>query len=111
MRRKIRHIGVCGLNPDNNTIRPTGSSVQATKPHPVTSQPEHSARAPRDVVVNGAAIVSRAATLAELLAELGYSVQRVATARNGEFVAERLRATTVLDTNDRIEIVAPRQGG
>jgi sulfur carrier protein len=66
---------------------------------------------PQGVIVNGAAIVSGAATLADLLAELGYGVQRVATARNGEFVAERLRATTAIETNDRIEVVAPRQGG
>jgi sulfur carrier protein len=65
----------------------------------------------RALVVNGAAIGSTAATLAELIADLGYGDGRVATARNGEFVAVRLRAETVLAEGDRIEIVAPRQGG
>ena len=35
----------------------------------------------------------------------------VATALNGAFVPKRLRAETPLREGDRIEIVAPRQGG
>ena len=53
----------------------------------------------------------RAANLAELIAELGYGDAKVATALNGEFVPERARAGTRLAPDDRIEIVAPRQGG
>jgi sulfur carrier protein len=49
--------------------------------------------------------------LAELLAELGYGLERIATARNGEFVPDRARASTPLAGGDRIEIVAPRHGG
>ncbi|HWK34102.1 MAG TPA: sulfur carrier protein ThiS, partial [Hyphomicrobium sp.] len=36
---------------------------------------------------------------------------RVATARNGDFVPERERATTELRPGDRIEILSPRRGG
>lgn len=63
------------------------------------------------LLVNGEAVTLRGATLADLLAELGYGSAKVATARNGEFVPERARAATPLAAGDRIEIVAPRQGG
>lgn len=64
-----------------------------------------------NVLVNGEAVRSRAANLADLIAELGYGDAKVATARNGEFVPERARSGTPLAPDDRIEIVAPRQGG
>lgn len=63
------------------------------------------------LLVNGEAVTLRGETLADLLAELGYGSAKVATARNGEFVPERARAVTPLAAGDRIEIVAPRQGG
>lgn len=61
--------------------------------------------------VNGEIVRSSAATLAELLIELGYGDAKVATAHNGDFVAERARAEARLRAGDSIEIVAPRQGG
>lgn len=63
------------------------------------------------LVVNGEPRDVRAATLAEALQSLDYGEARVATALNGEFVPARARAVTPLKTGDRIEIVAPRQGG
>ncbi len=63
------------------------------------------------LVVNGERHDTEATTLDGLLAELGYSGRKIATARNGEFVPETARAATALVTGDRIEIVAPRQGG
>ncbi|HLY00588.1 MAG TPA: sulfur carrier protein ThiS [Roseiarcus sp.] len=63
------------------------------------------------LVVNGEPRDVRAATLAEALQSLDYGEARVATALNGEFVPARARAGTRLKTGDRIEIVAPRQGG
>ena len=63
------------------------------------------------VVVNGEPRSTRATTLAALLVETGYGSARIATARNGDFVAERVRAQTPLVEGDQIEIVAPRQGG
>ncbi len=64
-----------------------------------------------NVLVNGEVVRSHAANLAELIAELGYGDAKVATALNGEFVPERARAGTRLAPDDKIEIVAPRQGG
>jgi sulfur carrier protein len=63
------------------------------------------------LVVNGERRPSSARTLAQLLDELGYGGQKVATALNGEFVAARSRADRVLKAGDEIEVVAPRQGG
>jgi sulfur carrier protein len=70
------------------------------------------AAAPRvGIVVNGAKVETAAETLAALLDELGYGGARIATAVNGDFVPERGRAGRRLAAGDRIEIVAPRQGG
>jgi sulfur carrier protein len=63
-----------------------------------------------EISVNGDAVATQAATLAELVAELDLT-GRIATARNGDFVPERARATTALHGGDRIEIVSPRHGG
>ena len=63
------------------------------------------------IVVNGEAAETGAATLAALVAELGYQESQVATALNGDFVPRGARADTKLAPDDRIEIVAPRQGG
>jgi sulfur carrier protein len=65
----------------------------------------------RSVVVNGEARRTEAFTLAELLADLGYGDARVATALNGDFVPARARSDATLSEGDRVEIVAPRQGG
>ena len=63
------------------------------------------------VLVNGETAETRAATLAELIAERGLAEGAVATALNGEFVPRGARAATRLAADDKIEIVAPRQGG
>jgi sulfur carrier protein len=63
------------------------------------------------LVVNGEPHDLAAATLAEALAALDFEDAVVATALNGEFVPKRKRAETALKAGDRIEIVAPRQGG
>jgi sulfur carrier protein len=64
-----------------------------------------------NVLVNGEPVRARATMLTDLIAELGYGEAKVATALNGEFVPERARGRTPLAAGDRIEIVAPRQGG
>jgi sulfur carrier protein len=61
--------------------------------------------------VNGEPREIAAATLAEAVAALDFEDAVVATALNGEFVPKRQRAATPLNEGDRIEIVAPRQGG
>jgi sulfur carrier protein len=63
------------------------------------------------LVVNGEPQEVPAATLAEALQSLDLAEAKVATALNGEFVPARARAATLVKDGDRIEIVAPRQGG
>lgn len=63
------------------------------------------------LVVNGKAVDTAARTLSELVAEQGFAQSAVATARNGEFVPKQVRGEAELGPGDRIEIVAPRQGG
>lgn len=65
----------------------------------------------RDITVNGSPLSTGADTLAVLVAEQGFATIKVATAVNGDFVAERLRASTGISHGDRIEIVSVRQGG
>jgi sulfur carrier protein len=52
-----------------------------------------------------------AATLAAALEILGFGGRKIATALNGRFVAATARAATSLSDGDRIEVVAPMQGG
>ena len=63
------------------------------------------------LVVNGVEREVAAETLAAALLRLDYGEARVATALNGEFVPARKRGETALREGDRVEIVAPRQGG
>jgi len=63
------------------------------------------------LVVNGVEQEIAANTLAAALAKLDYGEAKVATAVNGEFVPARKRGDTALRDGDRVEIVAPRQGG
>ncbi len=63
------------------------------------------------LIVNGEELIARVGTLHGLLKELGYDDNRVATAVNGEFVANDARKTMALKTGDHIEIVSARQGG
>ena len=63
------------------------------------------------LVVNGESHEVHGATLAEALQSLDLADAKVATALNGEFVPARARAATPVKDGDRIEIVAPRQGG
>ncbi|MGI9520832.1 MAG: sulfur carrier protein ThiS [Hyphomicrobiaceae bacterium] len=75
------------------------------------SQIENENSRSRSLIVNGEKLSSRADTVADLLEELGYGNKKVATALNGNFIATKSRAETRLLARDRIEIVAPRQGG
>ena len=63
------------------------------------------------LVVNGELQEVQAATLAETLQSLDLAEATVATALNGEFVPARARGATLVKDGDRVEIVAPRQGG
>jgi sulfur carrier protein len=63
------------------------------------------------ILVNGAWRELRTAELAGVLEELGYADSVVTTAVNGEFVAAALRPGTRLAEGDRVEVLAPMQGG
>ena len=63
------------------------------------------------ILVNGERTETGAVSLGELVAQLGFSESQVATALNGDFVPRQSRGATRLAADDRIEIVAPRQGG
>ena len=64
-----------------------------------------------ELQVNGDNQRCRSTTLASLLEELGYQGAVVATALNGNFVAQGQRQTTNLSQGDSLEILAPMQGG
>jgi sulfur carrier protein len=63
------------------------------------------------IIVNGVEHELAAETLAAALKALEYENATVATALNGCFVPARKRDEAKLAEGDRIEIVAPRQGG
>lgn len=62
------------------------------------------------IILNGDGVEVSAATLADLLEDRDLS-GRVATAVNEEFVPAGLRSTTMLKDGDRVEVLAPMQGG
>ena len=63
------------------------------------------------ILVNGASREIGAADLSGALEELGYGGAVVATAVNGEFVPAAKRQAARLSDGDRIEVLAPMQGG
>jgi sulfur carrier protein len=63
------------------------------------------------LIVNGVEQDVPAETLAAALQALDYADAVVATALNGEFVPARERGARPLAEGDRVEILAPRQGG
>lgn len=63
------------------------------------------------IILNGTPRDVECSHLDQLLSELGYRETRVATAVNGAFVARQARAGTELRAGDRLEVIAPMQGG
>ena len=63
------------------------------------------------ILVNGAWRNTQGTQLSALLEELGYGESVVSTAVNGEFVAAAARLRTPLAEGDRVEVLAPMQGG
>jgi sulfur carrier protein len=61
--------------------------------------------------VNSEQVNCESLNLAELLNELGYAGAIVATAVNGQFVAQTNRQQLVIKTGDQVEVLAPMQGG
>ncbi len=63
------------------------------------------------IILNGEKVETAAANLAALIAEIELDEAVVATALNGEFVAGDEREATAISDGDRIEVLAPMQGG
>lgn len=63
------------------------------------------------IYVNGDRHDVEPGSLAGALDTLGYGSRKIATAVNGRFVAAPQRAKTELNDGDKIEVVAPMQGG
>jgi sulfur carrier protein len=63
------------------------------------------------IVLNGKPREVAGRRLDGVLEELGYQGAKVATAVNGRFVARGLRGETALSEGDRVEVIAPMQGG
>lgn len=63
------------------------------------------------ITLNGDARDLAAVTLDQALHELGYADSFVATAVNGQFIPKGDRPSKRLDEGDRVEVVAPMQGG
>ncbi|WFU50853.1 sulfur carrier protein ThiS [Sinorhizobium terangae] len=63
------------------------------------------------LIVNGEEQDVSAATLSELLTQLDFEGDWLATAVNGELVHRTDRANRRLNDRDRIEILSPMKGG
>lgn len=63
------------------------------------------------ILVNGAWRETAASDLASVLEEIGFGGSIVATALNGEFVPATGRDAARIAEGDRLEVLAPMQGG
>lgn len=63
------------------------------------------------ILVNGVWHDTASVDVASTLKELGYGESVVATALNGEFVPMGARSQAALAEGDRLEVLAPMQGG
>jgi sulfur carrier protein len=64
-----------------------------------------------NLIVNAQPREVTATTLANALSELGFTGPAIATALNGQFVPREARDTAALNDGDRLEVLAPMQGG
>lgn len=64
-----------------------------------------------NLIVNAQPREVTATTLANALSELGFTGPAIATALNGRFVPREARDTAALNDGDRLEVLAPMQGG
>jgi len=65
-----------------------------------------------EMIVNGKSVqVEGAATVSQLLEQLGFAGKRVAVEKNGEIVPKSVHAETAISAADKIEIVVAVGGG
>jgi sulfur carrier protein len=65
----------------------------------------------KHIQVNSEKVTAKSEHLSDLLIELGYADAVVATAVNGDFVTQGNRVNIQINDGDRIEVLAPMQGG
>lgn len=63
------------------------------------------------IILNGEMRDCHAATVLELISELGYVDKRIAVELNGDIVPKSQHASTALAANDQLEIVVAVGGG
>lgn len=64
------------------------------------------------IIVNGEPLtLEKPSSINNLLEQHGYNGKLVAVAVNNEFLPKSAYTTTIIQDNDKIEIVAPMQGG
>ncbi len=63
------------------------------------------------ITINGNPCEVENTVLARILEEAGYRSPHIATAVNGVFVHRQSRAEIMLSEGDRLEVVAPIEGG
>lgn len=65
-----------------------------------------------EMMINGKAVqVENAATVSQLLVNLGFAGKRVAVEKNGEIVPKSQHESTAIAASDKIEIVVAVGGG
>lgn len=64
------------------------------------------------IILNGEPLtLKKQSSINSLLEQHGYNGKLIAVAINNEFLPKSAYATTIIQDNDKIEIVAPMQGG
>lgn len=63
------------------------------------------------IYVNGVSTLVESNQLQAILEQLGYQNVTIATAINGDFVPLSQRDKTAMQENDKLEVLAPMQGG
>lgn len=63
------------------------------------------------IYVNGQITETTSQTLYELMIELDFDLECIATAIDGEFVSKTKYQETLLKVNQKIEVLSPMQGG
>lgn len=64
------------------------------------------------ITINGESqTLEQTTTIGSLLEQKGYNGKLVAVALNGEFLSKTYYDSTTIKENDKVEIVAPMQGG
>lgn len=64
-----------------------------------------------NILLNGEKVNVTSPNLVNVLSELGYGDAKIATALNEEFITEVKRNSVELEAGDRLEVLAPMQGG